>query len=224
MTATPTSTNVFGAQSSGVQGFSAGVSELSTAASDLFAGLYTAPAEAAAATAQEDTAEATAQADILQGQGAAIEGEAYGEAATLAQLNAQYSTASTNIQVAQSNRSNYMNIGTDMAAAGASGSSGGGSAGDILRNTAQQGALNTAVIQQQGLITTAGYNEQAESYELMQQAAGVTQQADVASAQGETEAASEYATEANLFQESATGDFIGAAINGLASIGSFASI
>ena len=47
---------------------------LSTAASDLFAGLYTAPAEQAGAEAQVAMANASAQADILQGQGDILEG------------------------------------------------------------------------------------------------------------------------------------------------------
>jgi hypothetical protein len=36
---------------------------------------------------------------------------------------------------------------------------------------AERGALNVAVIQQQGLITEAGYEEQANSYLLQQEAA-----------------------------------------------------
>ena len=56
----------------------------------------------------------------------------------------------------------------------------------------------------------------------MQQAAGVTQQADIAAATGEQQAAQQFQTEANLFSESATGDYIGAAISGLAGMASIA--
>jgi hypothetical protein len=198
--------------------FTSGVSSLSTAASDLFAGEYTAPAEQAAATAQADMATASAQADLLQGQGDVLEGQAYGEAATLANLNAEYTAQSTAINVSQADRALYMNLGTQSAAAGGSGSSGGGSAADILRNSAQQGALNRGVLQQQGLITQAGYTEQAAAYTLQQQASGVAAQAQTVAAGGETQAAAEYQTEANLFGESQTGDWISAALCGVAGV------
>jgi hypothetical protein len=83
------------------------------------------------------------------------------------------------------------------------------------------GILNTRlqVIQQQGLITQAGYQEQAAAYGLQQNAAGVAAEAQTVAAGGETTAASEYTKEANLFGESATGDFISAAISGLAGVG-----
>jgi hypothetical protein len=202
--------------------FTGGLSSISTAVSDLFTGMYAAPAQQAAAEAQAVSAEAAGQADILQGQGAAIEGESYGQAASLATLNAQYTAQSTAIQEAQASRALYTTLGTAAATAGGAGSSGGGSAMDIMRSSSQQGALNAAVLQQQGLITEAGYEEQATSYNLMQQAANVTQQADIVSAQGEQQAAAEYQTEAGLIGESATGDYISAApagITGIAEIG-----
>jgi hypothetical protein len=199
--------------------FSSGVNSLGTAASDLFAAQYTAPAQQAAVEAQVAMANASAQADILQGQGDILEGQTYGLAANLATLNAQYTQQSTAIQAAQAQRQTYMALGGARAAAGGSGSSGGGSAGDILRNSAQQGALNQAVITQQGLITQAGYTEQAAAYELQQQAAGVAAQAQNVAAAGETKAASEYQTEANLFGESETGDYASAAISSVAGIG-----
>jgi hypothetical protein len=196
--------------------FTGGISSISAGVSNIFAGVFGAPAQAAAASAQAAAAAAAAQADILQGQGAAIEGQAYGEAASLATLNAQYTAQSTAIQEAQAQRSLYMTLGTSRAAAAGSGSAGGGSAGDILRSSSQQGALNAAVIGQQGLITQACYQEQAASYNLMQQASNVTQQADIASATGEQEAAAEYQQEAQLISESGTGQIITGAIQGLA--------
>ncbi len=198
--------------------FSSGVSSLSTAASDLFAGMYTAPAEQAGAEAQVAMANASAQADLLQGQGDILEGQTYGLASTLAQTNAAYTAQSTAIQESQAQRQLYMTLGTAAAAAGGSGSSGGGSAADIIRNSAQQGALNQSVIAQQGLITEAGYTEQANAYTLQQQAAGVAAQAQQASAAGETQAAADYQQEANLFGESATGDFFSAALSGVAGV------
>ena len=185
--------------------FTSGVSSLGTAASDLFAGMYTAPAEQAAAEAQVAMANASAKA-------------VYGEAATLAQLNAQYTERSTAIQEQQAQRSLYMNLGSQAAAAGGSGSSGGGSAAAIMRNSVEQGALNLAVIRQQGLIQEAGYEEQANAYTLQQQAAGVAAEAQNVAAAGETQAAQEYGQEAKLYGESQTGDFISAALSGVAGV------
>lgn len=198
--------------------FTSGVSSLSSGVSSLMQGLYTAPAEAAAATAQQEMATASAGADVLQATGDILEGQTYGAAANLATLNAGYTAASTAISTSQADRALFMQIGSERAAAAGSGSSGGGSAADILRNSAQQGALNKAVIQTQGLITQAGYQEQANSYNLMQQASGVAAEAQQVAAGGETEAAAEYGTEANLFKESETGDFISAAISGAAGV------
>jgi hypothetical protein len=106
------------------------VSGLGTAANDLFAGMYTAPAEEAAANARAAMARASAQVDILQGQGDILEGQTYGQAAALA------------------DRALFMTLGTQRTAAAGSGSTGGGSAGTILRSSVQQGALNRSVIQQ----------------------------------------------------------------------------
>jgi hypothetical protein len=68
------------------------------------------------------------------------------------------------------------------------------------------------------LITEAGYTEQASAYLLQQQAAGVAAEAQNVAASGETQAAPEYQTEANLFGESQTGDFISAALSGVAGL------
>jgi hypothetical protein len=74
------------------------------------------------------------------------------------------------------------------------------------------------VLKEQGAITTAGYQQQAAAYTLEQQASGVAQQADIAAATGEQQAAQEYAQEASLFNQSSTGDFISAVVSGIAGI------
>jgi hypothetical protein len=43
-----------------------------------------------------------------------------------------------------------------------------GSALDLLRESASQGAMTKAVLGEQGLITEAGYQEQAQSYTVLQ--------------------------------------------------------
>jgi hypothetical protein len=59
-----------------------------------------------------------------------------------------------------------------------------GSALDILRESAMQGSITKAVIGAQGQITEAGYNEQAESYANMANAAGVAAKGDDLAAVG----------------------------------------
>src|SRR5690348_16037358 len=116
--------------------FNTGVTDISSAVGSFFAG---------------ETDRAEAQAARLKAQGDILEGQAYGEAATLAGLNAQYTAASTRIQQVQADRALYMTLGGQRAAAAGSGSSGGGSAHDILANSAAQGALNRQVLTEQGL-------------------------------------------------------------------------
>jgi hypothetical protein len=124
-------------------------SDVSGAASDLFAG------QGDQAKAQYDFAEA----------------KNYGLAADLATQNEQFTETSTAIKEAQQQREAmgaYRGVQADVAGAGFAES---GSALDILRDSASQGALTHAVLGQQGLITEAGYKEQAESYTTMQGAA-----------------------------------------------------
>jgi hypothetical protein len=95
----------------------------------------------------------------------------YDLAAKLALQNEQYTKMSTDIQEAQANRELLMSTGRTSSEVAGAGFAASGSALDILRSSAAQGSLQKAVIGQQGLITEAGYKEQAQSYELMQQAA-----------------------------------------------------
>lgn len=100
------------------------------------------------------------------------EQQSYEEAATLASQNEQYTQTSTAIQEAQANRQLLLGQGKTQAEVAGGGFSLSGSALDIMRSGAQQGALQKAVIGQQGLITEAGYKEQAQSLTTMAAAAG----------------------------------------------------
>jgi hypothetical protein len=64
-----------------------------------------------------------------------------------------------------------------------------GSALDILRESASQGALTKSVMATQGLITEAGYQEQADSYRTMATAAGIAADAENNAAKGDDWAA-----------------------------------
>ncbi len=103
--------------------------------------------------------------------GIKLEGQSYSEAAALARQNERYTEMSTAIQEAQSQRELYLSTGRTAAQVAGAGFTAGGSGLDILRSSASQGALQKAVIGEQGLITEAGYQEQARSYDLMASAA-----------------------------------------------------
>ncbi|MCX7313805.1 MAG: carboxylesterase family protein, partial [Alphaproteobacteria bacterium] len=105
-------------------------------------------------------------------QGDEAEAEQYGLAGTLATQNADFTNQSTAIQQVQADRKLTMSLGTSRADIAASGMQRSGSALDILRDSASQGALTKAVLGQQGLITEAGYREEAKSYDVMQAGAG----------------------------------------------------
>jgi hypothetical protein len=104
-------------------------------------------------------------------QGDLAEAAQYDEAAHLALQNEQYTKMSTDIQEAGKNRELLLSLGRTTSEVAGAGFSLSGSALDILRSSAAQGAIAKAVIGQQGLITEAGYQEQAQSYETMASAA-----------------------------------------------------
>jgi hypothetical protein len=201
--------------------------DLGGAVSDLFAGMGAqtqAQLQAQGLQIQAQGTQISAASELLQAQGNLAEGQEYQLAETLAEQNAAYTAQSTAIQFAQQQRQEVMAIGSEKAATGASGLAQSGSAVDLLRSSAQQGALAGAVIRMQGGITIAGYNEQAASYAMMQQAAQTTatgeqniatQEQGIAGQQmnlaAETQAAG---------QQAATGDFIAGALKAAGAIAS----
>lgn len=123
--------------------------DLGGAASDLFAGIGD------KAKAKYDFAEA----------------DNYGLASDLATQNAKFTETSTEIKQAQLDREAMMLHGGQEADVANAGFEASGSALDIMADSARQGALTHAVAGQQGLITEAGYTEQATSLKTMQGAA-----------------------------------------------------
>jgi len=117
-------------------------------------------------------------------QGNRIEAQSYDLAADLASRNKQFTEQSTEIKQAQLDRSIFQTIGQQKADVAASGFAASGSALDLLRDSAAQGALTKAVTGQQGLIEEAGYEEQAQSYKLMSSAARLSADAAEKSASG----------------------------------------
>lgn len=111
-----------------------------------------------------------------------MESGQYTEAADLALQNEQFTKQSTQIKEAQSNRQLTMAMGRTTADIAGAGFASSGSALDILSSNAQQGALTKAVASEQGLVTEAGYAEQAQSYQTMASvAANSAKQANLAS-------------------------------------------
>jgi hypothetical protein len=104
-------------------------------------------------------------------QGLQFEQQNYQAAAGLALQNKQYVKTSTAIQQGQQERQLYMGLGRTKSELGGAGLAESGNALDLLRESAQQGATATAALGQQGLINEAGYQEQADAYTNMANAA-----------------------------------------------------
>jgi hypothetical protein len=117
-------------------------------------------------------------------QGDRLEAQNYGLAASLAGQNEQFEELSTSIKEAQQDRSIYQTVSGQRADVANAGFAESGSAIDLLRDSAQQGALQKAVTSEQGLITEAGYKEQQQSYLNMQSAANIAAEAEDKAATG----------------------------------------
>jgi hypothetical protein len=154
-----------------------------------------------------------AQGIRLKAQGDLAEASEYDLAGKLALQNEEFTKQSTAIKQMQSDRELTKAMGETSADISGAGFGASGSALDLLRDSASQGALNKAVLGQQGLITEAGYQEQSDSYTLMSSAARTA-------AAGEFDIANK--TE-DLSKTMATGSFISGAIKGVAAIASIAA-
>lgn len=122
--------------------------------------------------------------DQAKAAGDRSEAQDYGLASDLAGQNDQYTQTSTAIKEAQQQRQVTQALGTTSADVAGAGFSASGSALDIMRDSASQGALAHAVLGQQGLITEAGYQEQQQAYTNMQGAANAAASAEDTAAMG----------------------------------------
>lgn len=109
--------------------------------------------------------------DQAKAQGDFAEAGEYTLASQLATQNEKFTETSTAIKEAQQTREQTQAIGGQQADVAGAGFASSGSSLDLLRDSASQGALTHAVLGQQGLITEAGYTEQAKSYTDMATAA-----------------------------------------------------
>lgn len=96
----------------------------------------------------------------------------YSKASKSAYKSADITRASTKIQAQQQDIQTFKVIGGEQAdTAGAGFLTDSGSAGDLLRSSAQQAALSRQLIENQGEITAGGYDAQGAAYKSQQKAA-----------------------------------------------------
>ena len=107
-----------------------------------------------------------------------MQAQEYDLAAELSLKNEKFTEISTAIKMQQAQRGIETVLGEQKADVAASGFEASGSALDLLRDSASQGALHKETLGQQGLIEEAGYEEQAKSYQLMAQSARMAADAE----------------------------------------------
>ena len=105
--------------------------------------------------------------DLLGGVGSYLSGSAASsgskDAAAAYAKAAQYATLETGIKEQMASRSIYQTIGLAKAQVGASGLKESGSAEDVMRSSAQQGALTKALIETQGNAEVASYTGMSQA-------------------------------------------------------------
>jgi hypothetical protein len=111
--------------------------------------------------------------------------QSYTRASSIAEENKGLSELSTEIQQAQLNRKITMTEGAQVAATGAANLEG-GSAGDLMRMSIQQGALAKTLVATQGHINANAYEEQATAYQAMSASATAAGNAAEQAAKGAT--------------------------------------
>lgn len=117
-------------------------------------------------------------------EGNRLEAEQYDLAAAFARRNEQYAKTSTEIKDYQLTRGIGLTLGQQSADVAASGFGAAGSALDLMRDSAAQGALARGVLQAQGMIEVEGYEQQAKSYDIMAKASRMAADANEEAAGG----------------------------------------
>lgn len=110
--------------------------------------------------------------------GLRIEAENYDLASGYAGKNAKFTETSTEIKQAQLDREIFRTLGGQAADFAGAGFAASGSALDVMRDSASQGALTKAVGGLQGLITEEGYKVQEKTYTNMGEAARMAADAE----------------------------------------------
>ena len=108
----------------------------------------------------------TAKADRIQAEGEWMAGASYHAAAGISRQNVSITELSTAIKEAQLTRKINMTEGAQVAAEGKANVTG-GSAGDLMRERIQQGALAKTLMNTQGQIEENSFKQQAIAYDAM---------------------------------------------------------
>lgn len=151
----------------------------------------------------------------IKAQGDLAEATNYDRAAGLARENEQYIVQSQRIQQLQLDRQIAGSIGGQQADVAGAGLKQSGSALDLLRDSASQGALAKDVLARQGAIQEQGYEEQAQSYETMAAAGRMAYSGELGIAD-RTDVLAQETRDAGKTE--ATADFASAAIKGAAAV------
>jgi hypothetical protein len=122
----------------------------------------------------------------IKAEGNRVEAENYDLASQFSLQNVEFTKTSTAIKTSQTERENTKMLGGVSADVAGAGFAASGSALDILHESAAQGALTKSVGEFQGLITEAGYEQQAKSYQNMAKAARMAADAEDTAALGAT--------------------------------------
>lgn len=219
------------------------VSDLGGAASDLFASLGASAKgklqadglrlQAAGTRITAGSTRLTAESLRTKAKGDLAEADNYDLASGLARQNEAYTEQSTRLQQYQLNRQVTQAIGGQQASVAGAGFASSGSALDIMRDSASQGALAHGTLAQQGVITEAGFEEQAKSFDTMSAAGrataaseyGIADKTDVIAGQQDQIAVGQDQLAVDtqkVADQSATGSFISAALKGVAAVASLA--
>lgn len=108
---------------------------------------------------------------LFGAKGARAAAKSYGTAQSIAEQNAALEEQATKIKEIQLSRGIFKTIGLQKAQIGGAGFAASGSALDLLRSSASEGALSKALVQEQGAITANSYREQASQFGGMKSAA-----------------------------------------------------
>lgn len=125
-----------------------------------------------------------ADAHKAKAKGLRIEADNYDRSSAFSLQSAEFTETSTAIKQAQLDRDIYKTLGGQAADVAGAGFQATGTALDILRDSAAQGALTKAVGSLQGLITEEGYEVQAKNYTAMGEAARLAADAEDDAADG----------------------------------------
>lgn len=111
---------------------------------------------------------------LLGASGARAAAGSYGEAADIATENAALTKEATAIKLMQTEREIYKTLGAEKADTAGAGFASSGTALDLMRDSASQGALTKGALSINGAIQENAYLEQANQFRSMQKAAGTS--------------------------------------------------